>query len=276
MFMVNFKEIEKNKIKRFYQSYADRIHDKRLNPLYPLRKYVHQTNYFSILKYINSNEQVLEIGCGEGVLSVLMAQKGAQVTASDISKPNLENAKKYAFAKGLDNIKFIEADAENLPFRNNSFDLVVADNVLEHLPNFEKGLSEIKRITKKRAIIALPTCLNPCAWCLFGGDNFWKFSWKTPFAIFLGFLKITFGIFSKGINQGYANKKDLPHLWRYPWVMKKELKKVGFKIIDFEAASLCLPYFNFLLPLIKFLDKYKKSFFLRNFGYGSIAIIEKV
>jgi ubiquinone/menaquinone biosynthesis C-methylase UbiE len=274
--MANFKEIEENKIKKFYQSYSDKIRGKRLNSPFPLRRYVHQTNYLSILRYVNSAEQVLEVGCGEGILSVLMAQKGAQVTGLDISRPNLKNAKEYAGTKGLNNIKFIEADAENLPFGDNSFDVVVADNVLEHLPNFEKGLSEIKRVTKKRAIIVLPTCLNPCAWCLLGRDNFWKFSWKTPFAIFIGFLKITFRVFSKGINQGYANKEDFPHLWRYPCVMKKEFKKAGFKIINFEAVSICLPYFNALLPLIKFLDKHKKRPFLRNFGYGSIAVLEKI
>ena len=276
MFMAIFKKIENNKIKKFYKNYRDRIFDKKFNSSYPLRKYVHQKNYFSILDYIKQGEKILEVGCGEGILSALMAQKGAEVTASDISKPNLMNAKKYAKNKGINNINFLEADAEDLPFRDNSFDIVVADNVLEHLPDFEKGLSEIKRVTKKRAIIVLPTCLNPCVWCLLGGDNFWKFSWKTPFAIFIGFLKIIFGIFSKGINQGYANKKDFPHLWRYPWVMRKELKRAGFKIINFEAVSICLPYFNFLLPLIRFLDKYKKNFFLKNFGYGSITVLEKV
>lgn len=269
------KKTEELQIKNFYRLYAGKIRAKVLNSPYPLRNYVHRTNYFSILKHINPGERVLEVGCGEGILSILVAKKGAKVIASDISKPNLESAKRYARQESLDNIEFTEADAENLPFKDSSFDLVIADNVLEHLPDFEKGLSEIKRVTKRRAIIVLPTCLNLCAFCLLGGDNFWKFSRRTPYAIFLGFFRVILGIFGQGVNESYGGKKELPHLWRYPWVMKKELKKAGFKIISFEPASICLPYVKLLLPLVKFLDKHKESSFLRNFGYGSIALVEK-
>ena len=269
------KKIENLQVKNFYRTYADKICDKRLKSPYPLRNYVHWTNYFSILKHIKPEEKVLEVGCGEGILSILAAKKGAKVTAIDISEPNLQAAKKYALNESLNDIEFIEADAENLPFEDNSFDTGIADNVLEHLPSFERGLAEIKRVTKKRAIIALPTCLNPCTWCLLGGDNFWKFSRRTPFAIFVGFLKVIFGIFGEGINEGYGGKKELPHLWRYPWIMKKELKRAGFKIISFEAGSICLPYFSFLLPLIKFLDKFRNKPVLRNSGFGAIIVVDK-
>jgi len=58
--------------------------------------------------------------------------------------------------------------------------------------------------------------------------------------------------------------------------MKRQLKKAGFEIISFEAASICLPYFNFNLPLIKLLDRFKRNKFLANFGYGSIAYLKKI
>lgn len=264
-------------IKKFYNEYADKIQDKRYNSPYSLRRYSHGQNYLSILKYIKSGDKILEVGCGEGILSMMAAKKGAEVVATDISTANLEEAQKLADKEGVKNIKFLLADAENLPFDDNSFDVVIADNVLEHLPDFEKGLAEIKRITKSKAIIALPTCLNLCAWCLLGGDVYWKITRRTPHAIFVGFLKVVAGILAgkKGINEGYNGVDELPHLWRYPWVMRKELKSVGFEIVSFEAASLCLPYFNFLLPLVKFCDKYKNKPILRNFGYGSIAMVAK-
>jgi len=267
--------MQENEIKNFYRDYADEIAIKRQNSPYPLRRYMHQMNWFSILKYIDSGEKVLEVGCGEGILSVMMEKKGATVTATDISEPNLEAVRALSAKEGA-KVAVLSADAENLPFADNSFDTVIADNVLEHVPHFERGLSEIRRVTKKRAIIALPTNLNPCAWCLLGGDNFWSLSKRSVVAIFIGFARFILNIFGKGVDEGYASRKGLPHLWRYPWIMKRELEAAGFKIVAFEAASLCLPYFFSFLPLIKFFDRYKDRPLLRNFGCGSIAVLEKI
>ncbi|MFH0819654.1 MAG: methyltransferase domain-containing protein [bacterium] len=262
-------------VKEIYSSYADKIFTKRFQSPYPLRRYAHQKEYESILKFVEPDTKVLDAGCGEGVLSILMAQKGAEVIGCDISGPNIAAAENLARQNQLTNIKFLVADAENLPLANNSFDLVISCHVLEHLPDFEKGLAEIKRITKSRAIIALPTCLNLCAACLLGGDNFWRISKRTIYGLPWGILRIFFNLGEDGINEAYVGKKELPHLWRYPWVMRCQIKKAGFRIIHFEASSLCLPYFNFLLPLVKFLDKYKAKPILRNFGYGSFAVVEK-
>lgn len=261
--------------KKFYQTYHDEIFKKRFDSPYPLRRYVHRTQYQSVIEKIKEGETVLDAGCGEGILAVLLAEKGFDVTACDISEPNIESAKKFAGEKGVDKkINFVVADAENLPFKDDSFDVVISSHVLEHLPNFEKGLSEIKRVMKNRAIVALPTCLNLCSMVQLGGDTFWQLSKRSVFALLLGFLRVAVNIFRKGVNGDYAGRKDLPHLWRYPWVMKRELKKAGFKIVHFEAGSLCLPYFNFFLPLVKFLDKFKAKPVLRNFGYGSLAVLE--
>ncbi len=263
-------------VKNFYTSYSDKIISNKQNSPYVLRGYSHTANWDTILKHINAGDKVLEVGCGEGILSVLMSKKGAKVTSTDISEPNIDAARKYALNNGVDNLVFSLADAENLPFDDNSFDVVVADNVLEHLPDFYKGLSEMRRVTKNRAIIALPTGLNLCAWCLLGGDVFWKFTRRTPYAIFVGAWRFIINIFGKGVNEGYAGNKELPHLWRYPWVMKRELKEAGFKLVHFEASTLCLPYLNFLVPLIKLFDKIKNKPFLNNFGYGSVAVVDKV
>lgn len=263
-------------IKNFYEGYADKIQEKRLKSPYVLRRYLHEQTYLVSLKYIKPGQTVLEVGCGEGILAVLMAKKGAIVTAVDISEKNLEAAKKLADKEEV-GIEFFKADAENLSFNDNSFDVIVADNVLEHLPDFKKGLAEIKRVTKKNAIIVLPTCFNPCAWVLLGGDVYWKITRRTPYAFFVGGFRFLLNLFlnKKGVNENYGGVKGLPHLLRYPWVMKREMREAGFKMTIFEAASICLPYFSFLLPLIKFLDKYKDKPILRNFGLGSVVVLEK-
>ena len=80
-------------IKDFYQTYGDRIVDKRLNSPYPLRRYAHRMGYETIARLVKPGDRVLDAGCGEGVLSWYLAEQGATVTAMDISRPNLENAK---------------------------------------------------------------------------------------------------------------------------------------------------------------------------------------
>jgi 2-polyprenyl-3-methyl-5-hydroxy-6-metoxy-1,4-benzoquinol methylase len=268
--------MEKEAIKGFYETYGDRIVDKRLNSPYPLRRYAHRTGYETIAKMVKPGDRVLDAGCGEGVLSWYLAERGATVTAMDISRPNLENAKTFLEKKGvLDRVTLVQGDAENLPFPNESFDVVISSHVLEHLPDFDKGLAELRRVTKGRAIVALPTCLNLAAASQLGNADFWRLSKRMLFAFPYGLLRILLNLNKEGVQEGYAGKGELPHIWRYPWVMRRRLKAGGFIIKRFEAATLVLPFFSFLLPLVKLLDNFKSWPILRNFGYGSVALLEK-
>jgi SAM-dependent methyltransferase len=268
--------MDSDAIKDFYVTYGDRIVDKRLNSPYPLRRHAHRMGYESIAKLVKPGESVLDAGCGEGVLAWYLAERGAVVTAMDISKPNLENAQAFLEKKGvLNRVRLVRGDAENLPFPDASFDWVVSSHVLEHLPDFDKGLAEIRRVTKRRAVVALPTCLNLAAASQLGGADFWRLSKRAFVALPWGLLRILLNLRNEGVQEGYAGVGELPHIWRYPWVMRRRLKKGGFHIARFEAATLVMPYFSFLLPLVKFLDRYKHLPVLRNFGYGSIALLKK-
>jgi SAM-dependent methyltransferase len=268
--------MDSKQIKDFYETYGDRIVDKRLNSPYPLRRYAHRLGYESIAKHVKPGETVLDAGCGEGVLSWYLAERGAKVTAIDISKPNVENAQAFLEKKGvLDRVTVLQGDAENLPFPDGSFDWVVSSHVLEHLPDFDKGLSEIRRVTKKRAIVALPTCLNLAAASQLGGADFWRPTKRALVALPWGLLRIALNLGREGVQEGYAGVGELPHIWRYPWVMRRRLEKGGFSIVRFEAAAIMLPYFSSLLPLVKLLDKGKHLPLLRDFGYGSIAVLKK-
>ncbi len=268
--------VASEKIKIIYQTKEESVKEGRLSQKFPLRHYAHQTEFESIIFFINPEETVLDNGCGDGALAIMLAGKGIKLTTCDISAPNIARAREYAEKEGLaGKIEFLTADAENLPFPDNSFDLVVSSHVLEHLPDFRKGLKEIHRVTRKRAIIAMPTCFNPCAAVILGGDNFWAVSRWSLFAWFVGLVRIILNLGGAGVDEAYSGNPVLPHLWRYPWVMRSQLRQAGFKIIHFEASSLCLPYFNRFLTLIKWLDQFKAKPIIRNFGYGSIAVVEK-
>lgn len=263
-------------IKKFYENYGDEIVAKRLESPYPLRRYAHRMGYKTIAKFIKPGQKVLDAGCGEGVLSWYLAKKGADVTAIDISRPNVENAKKFLEKKGVsDKVQVLQGDAENLPFDDASFDVVVSSHVLEHLPDFDKGARELHRVSKGQVIVALPTCMNLAAASQLGGAEFWYIRKKSFLALPWGCLRILGNIFKEGVQEGYAGEGELPHIWRYPWVMRRRLRKAGFKIERFEAATIMLPYFNALHPLVKLLDRFKHLPVLRDLGYGSVAVLEK-
>jgi ubiquinone/menaquinone biosynthesis C-methylase UbiE len=263
-------------IKKFYETYGDEIVAKRLESGFPLRRYAHRTQYETIARLVKPGERVLDAGCGEGVLSWYLAERGARVTAMDISKPNIENARMFLAKKGvLDRVDLLLGDAEKLPFPDASFDVVVSSHVLEHLPDFDKGLAEIRRVTKKRAIVALPTCLNLAAASQLGGVDFWTFRKKALVGFPWGLLRILLNLGREGVQEGYAGHGELPHVWRYPWVMRRRLEKAGFRVVRFEAATLVTPYVSALLPIVKFLDRFKHLPVLRNLGYGSVALLEK-
>ncbi|OYV62953.1 MAG: hypothetical protein B7X03_03670 [Parcubacteria group bacterium 21-58-10] len=269
------KKPEKN-IKAFYNQYYDNIRDKRANSPYVLRRYVHATQYEGILQYVQPGMKVLDAGCGDGVLSVQMANKGAIVTGCDFSEPNIAAAKKYVSQQKIANVEFLVGDAENLPFSDNSFDLVVSSHVLEHLPDFDKGLREIMRVTKKRAIIAIPTVLNLCSFVQVGRGWFWLKGPRSFFALIRGFFLTCKALFlrEEGVDEMYGGAK-VPHIFRFPLVMKKKVKRLGFDLVSYHADCLCLPYFESALPIMRYLDRFRDKMFLRDLGYGTTFVIEK-
>lgn len=269
-------KMKKELIKDFYSNYSDKIIDKRFKSQYKLRSYAHKKQYESVLSHVTQGMKVLDAGCGEGVLSVMMSKKGALVTGTDISVPNIEAAKQFAKSEGCDNINFFVSDLDKLPFADNEFDLVVSSHVLEHLPNFDRGLSEVIRVTKKRAVVAIPTVFNLCSLVQVGGGMFWLKGPRSFLALPIGFLKMLLALvfLREGVDEKYEGT-DLPHVFRFPWVMKRKIRRQGSLLVEKEASSLCLPYFETLLPIGYFLDKFKKKPFLRNLGYGTTYIIEK-
>lgn len=232
--------------KAFYETHHDRIAEKRYQSKYPIRRAVHRDIYHSVLQWVPAGARVLDAGCGEGVLSCLLAQQGARVAAIDYSRPNIEAARARARTLGspCDQIVFETGDAENLPFADGSFDCVVSNHVLEHIPDFRRGIAELHRVTARTAVVAVPTCLSPCSWALLGGDRYWRIGPRTPFAVPLGLLRVVRAWLAGeiGVDETYAGRRDNTHIFRFPSVVHAELLAAGFEVVAFEAQSLRLPY----------------------------------
>lgn len=91
----------------------------------------------------------LDAGCGIGLNSFLAARKGYEVTGVDNDKVKVKTAQKILEKIKYPNINFMLDDITNLKFKSKSFDTVICLEVLEHIENDEKALSEISRVLKK-------------------------------------------------------------------------------------------------------------------------------
>ena len=111
-----------------------------------------------VAEYINSEDEVLECACGTGAISIYIAEKCKKLIATDFADGMLNQASKKC--RHFKNVTFQKADITKLEFADNSFDKVVAGNVIHLLPEPEKALEELKRVTKTGGTIIIPTYIN--------------------------------------------------------------------------------------------------------------------
>ncbi|MEX3014329.1 bifunctional 2-polyprenyl-6-hydroxyphenol methylase/3-demethylubiquinol 3-O-methyltransferase UbiG [Gymnodinialimonas hymeniacidonis] len=90
---------------------------------------------------------VLDLGCAGGFMAEALHDKGARVTGIDPAAQAIEAARQHAAQTGKD-IRYAVGVGENLPYPKASFDSVVCVDVLEHVQDLEKVLSEIARVLK--------------------------------------------------------------------------------------------------------------------------------
>ncbi|NLZ24528.1 class I SAM-dependent methyltransferase [Candidatus Dojkabacteria bacterium] len=114
--------------------------------------------FYLLLEEIKKEEikNLIEIGAGEGYWSAKLAAffPNSKLISSDIS--NIEYPIRKEYLKKYTNVLVKQDDATKLKYKENEFDLVICLEVLEHIPNAEKALSEIFRINKKFGLFSVP------------------------------------------------------------------------------------------------------------------------
>lgn len=95
---------------------------------------------------------MLDVGCGPGFFSVLLARLGYEVTAVDYTENMLAEARKNAAHYGV-NIDFRRMDAQKLDFEDGIFDLVISRNVLWNLEQPEQAYREWLRVLKPNGTV---------------------------------------------------------------------------------------------------------------------------
>jgi ubiquinone/menaquinone biosynthesis C-methylase UbiE len=95
--------------------------------------------------------RALEVGCGEGVIADKLSRRFAEVVALDLPDAGLR-----ADWRSYVGPRFLHASAHALPFADDQFDVVVAAEVLEHLPDPEQGLREMARVGRRHLVLSVP------------------------------------------------------------------------------------------------------------------------
>lgn len=106
----------------------------------------------------------LDIGTGPGLIPIMLATRvpGLRLTGVDLSEPMLQKARNAAEAAGVaDRLDFRLGDAKTLPFSQQSFDLVLCNSLLHHLPAPLALLNEISRVSKSGGAILLRDLRRP-------------------------------------------------------------------------------------------------------------------
>lgn len=99
-------------------------------------------------------EKFLDVACGGGDLSLIIAKRGCQVHGVDIS---VDSIKKANLLGRKEACAFLVADAEQLPYKDSYFDKVVCSSSIEHFSDDGKALREMNRVLKTNGIIVLTT-----------------------------------------------------------------------------------------------------------------------
>jgi SAM-dependent methyltransferase len=106
---------------------------------------------------VHSGEDVLDIACGNGNTAITAGRKGANVTGIDITTELLDLAVKEAKIAQVDGITWKEGDAQNLPFEDESFDVVLSTFGHMFAPQADLVAKEMIRVTKKGGRIGFAT-----------------------------------------------------------------------------------------------------------------------
>jgi len=181
--------------------------------------YFYQIN--SVMK-INP-KTVLEVGIGNRIVSNYLEQSGYEVTTIDVNKGLEPDA---------------VGDIRNLPFKDDLFDVVLAFEILEHIPfeDVPRSLNELKRVSQKNVIISIPYS------CFYAES---VFNFKTPFFSKQLHLVLSVPFFTSEF------RRSGEHFWEmgrknYPSKEVRKLLKRYFKIRN-EFQPVLNPYHYFFI-----------------------------
>lgn len=119
---------------------------------HPIYGMLYRLRYQMVLPLVPDSQRLLEIGCGYGLLLPALSKKAARTYGLDIHTC-LGMVDKTVKSEGVLGLALTRADIAHLPYREDSFDTLVCISVLEHLPDIEGAILEMKRILKEKGTL---------------------------------------------------------------------------------------------------------------------------
>ena len=248
----DIKDIDNN----FFEIARDFAH-----PNYPNEKYFNAIIDYKFIK----NKKVLEIGCGLGSHASLLSENCKTYTGIDITDYSIEYSKKRFEIMKIKNGNFILADAENLPFENESFDYVWSWGVIHHSFNIEKIILEIHRVLKKKGKSTI----------MIYNKNSIRYYW---YGIYQGIFKLKFlkykslydinMSYTDGYLAGHYTAKDIFSLFNL-FSLEKQI------VCDSGIPSIGFGWHRFSLIFPK-LTKKINTFLNNKFGWFRIVNVNKI
>jgi ubiquinone/menaquinone biosynthesis C-methylase UbiE len=107
------------------------------------------------------HERALDIATGGGHTALRLASVAAQVVAVDITPEMLTNAQEFLVSQGVRNVRFVAADAEALPFTDETYDLVTCRIAPHHFPHCSRFVQESARVLEADGLLVVQDHLLP-------------------------------------------------------------------------------------------------------------------
>lgn len=180
------------------------------------------------LAAVQSGNRALDLCCGTGDLALALAQRGAETTGLDFSEKMLAVAETRRLKNSkskIQNPKFLQGDAQQLPFPENSFDIVTMGYGLRNLTSWERGLDEMFRVAKPGARLIVLDFGKPA-----------NALWRTAYFLHLKMSVPLIGLLFCGNASAYAY--ILESLKHYPAQLAVAEKMRGLKLSNVRVINL--------------------------------------
>lgn len=226
-------------IQTYYRDLSKRYNKQRSNPYFKLIEDIE----LNILKeYLSTSAQrVLEVGCGTGIFLKHLSKLDHDLHGLDYTEGMLRVAQ-MQLSNNDNSATLLHGNAENLPYSDNSFDLVYSYKVLAHVPNLHSALNDIHRVLQPNGTAIL--------------EFYNKFSLRRLF-----------------------HRSEYYHNWLSPKEVRQSVNDANFTITKIYGARICIPTASFmqingLKQIFRFLET-KLSATPLNFFAGYYIVICK-
>ena len=128
----------------------------------------HDENYLRhyvdfVIRFAPKDSKILDLGCGNGISSRLLHQANFDVVGTDISPLFLQDARNWESLHDGPKLRYQVCDVLELPFEDESYDVICSNELIEHLPDVETALKEMVRVVRQdgRVLLSGPNLCSP-------------------------------------------------------------------------------------------------------------------